>query len=167
MDQEFQRVIWHAKRWGVEVRSGKPPKFEEEDGWWSSPFLNGPSFDDSFGIWLPERAIYWNTEIRTDSGATPNGLLHELAHVITGKPPDEVDEITSGMLAFEYRTSRALKLTTWRAWMQTYQVDANDSTMWLEASTRFRHKALVESFQGAVERGLLDANGKPTYRRLG
>ena len=161
-EHEFGRVIRQAKKWGVEIRGGRPPELERSRGWWGTPFLNGRSFD-FFGIWLPERAIYWDTSILTDSDATPNGLLHELAHVVVGGDPGQTDEIQSGMLAFEYQMTRKLKLTTWTAWMSNYTIGYKGER-WTKVSTRERHESLLESFKGAMISGILDARGAPTYR---
>jgi hypothetical protein len=124
----------------------------------SPNFHEGPKFG---GIYWPTRTIWFpRNTLREDA---PMALLHELSHVLSDIDPDFVDETRSGMLMFEYATARRLKLS-WSAWMCDYTVAAPFEFKWPELTTHERGELLRDSHKEAMRAGLLDADGRPTYR---
>ena len=89
-------------------------------------------------------------------------LLHELSHCVVGTYPETTDEVTSGMLAFEYLSCRRLKLRGWTDWMEEYM---HENKEWPFCSPKERGKALRQSFEGTVAAGLFTPDRQPTYIR--
>lgn len=151
------KVLRYCKRWRVPVilvdqdsrGHGRLP-----DGREVADTHMGPS--DGSICW-PERTILWPR-----SGGVAHALLHELNHVLMDVDPDEIDEVASGLLALDAYGSRALRLQGWSEWMARYTVDSTD---WLDVTTHRRGKLLRASLADAVRLGLLDAAGRPTFRR--
>jgi hypothetical protein len=151
---ELFSVLRECNRWSVPVEFGKPnPKIRV----WPA-FHEGPRFG---GIHWPTRTIWFPRFTQREDA--PMALLHELSHVLSDIDPEFVDETRSGMLKFECVTARRLGLS-WSSWMRDYTVSVPFDIMWSDLTTRERGDILRESHAEAVKDGILDANGRPTYR---
>lgn len=151
------KVLAYGQQWGVPIiivdRNGLGYPVQL-DGHIVEDTHQGPS--DGSICW-PERTILWPR-----GGQVAHALLHELNHVLMDIDPDQIDEVSSGLLALDAYGSRLLRLSGWREWMASYSVD---DTEWLDVSTRQRGKLLRSSLSDAVRLGLLDPAGRPTFKR--
>ena len=115
-------------------------------------------------IYIPEEEV---EDILADEGEGPMSLLHELAHVVFSIPPGKIDEPGSGMLAMEYEAVRRLKIPGWSCWMRNYVVYVDRlacSEEWRYITRNDRAGVLKDAREGAEAQGVLNKNGKPTYR---
>ncbi len=178
--QEFDRVVRYAGRWGVQVVFDSPSLPTVGELWSTAPedaeysednaptWSNGPT--DEVLIHWPTRTIHWKS---SDKGTLLHdsalALLHELNHCLQKACPDDINEVESAMLAFEYYSVRFLKLSGWKAWMQDFNVPLPRTWGgwggWSKATHTEKHKLLVKSREIAQHVGLLDDALKPTYRR--
>jgi hypothetical protein len=162
LQHDFNRVVKYVKRWGVTLHFAEPPA--EFRQWYD--YHGGPVWG---GIHWPTRSIFW--EPREGRGVVypyqpgpdwPNGLLHELSHVLARESPEHINEVESEMLAFEYYSSRFLHLKSWADWMKNY-VLSPDGTEWPDTPTRYRGRCIKESLALAVKSGTMTESGKPTF----
>lgn len=156
---DMQRVLRYAGRWGVSV---VPRPHFSNRGYTQ----DGPQTDNaprSQG-WI-ERTPHGSTIVWHPNDFLPMAFLHELSHCVIGVAPDAVDEIESGMLAWEYHSARYLHLEGWSVWMADYAVP-DLFLEWCYISPRVRGKILAKSAQQAVVVGILTATGKPTFQRV-
>jgi hypothetical protein len=155
---ETLAVLREAGRWGVEVVWCDAMRLY--------PDAPASSWDSAL-LW-PEPVIACTDA--PDYMADPLldcQILHEMAHVIVGDDPRTVDEVASGMLWIEYEAAGRLGLTAWSGpWMDDYAISVAGKYLdWSDATEAQRASALEESRRAAVERGLIDRRGRPTYRR--
>jgi hypothetical protein len=166
----MRKVLNYVRAWGVPLilhgyEGAQPPGTYVE---WIQELHGGP-----FGgaIHWPTRAIYWPRYLRA-TGRLPRALLHELAHVLCGEHPREVDEACSAMLAFEYYSGKHLKLGGWRRWMHDFRVREvwrkngtirRTDIKWPDLTAEERRGFLQDSLNVARERGLLNKDGTPTF----
>ncbi len=125
------------------------------------PIHGGVDYRDH-KIWWPlvqTRAIHMPVD-KTKFPVWPCALLHELAHVLAGEPPNYISEPESEMIAFEYHSVRFLHLHGWTKWMHNYGVEGE---YWQDLSVYKRHDVLVTSAGYARECALLDKKLKPTF----
>lgn len=93
-------------------------------------------------------------------------VLHEIAHVVAAKePPNEVDEVTSAMLAVEQAMARQLGwLAGWRRWMNDGfslgSSPGNPEMEWSEVHWRRQQEVLRASGEVGQQLGLLDDKGE-------
>lgn len=164
---EYNRVYRYAARFGVRICKGPPPG-RDAYKWFPSPFVSCKG-DENVGIWWPKRQIHWDPDL-TD--LTPTGLVHELGHVLMGRPPDDVDEVGCGMLAWEFFAQKRLRLSSWAPFMKQYNADydlVNHNMLWRRWSdlhTRRRHKVIKQSLKWAVKNGLLTPEGGLIFKPI-
>jgi hypothetical protein len=149
---EFKRVLRYCERWGAPIRIGHVPTGLND-------FHEGPMYG---GIdWLT-RTIWWPADAPMGADSA-SALLHELSHIVMDLDPEYVDEVESPMLAFEYYSARRLRLR-WTDWMKNFRVDSvKPDHAWLELSTQERGALIAESLKEAIDCGILNQNGSPTY----
>lgn len=147
-------VLRYIARWGVPVISSGQAVSTHRRA------THGAPYGYIGGIHWPTRTII--TQLRSPTKWEGCLLVHELSHVLVEHDPNTVDEVQSAMLALDYAGCRLLKLA-WSSWMSEFVV--NDSH-WSLMSLYDRQIALGYSRSRAIDQGLLDARGRPTYRRL-
>lgn len=157
---DLRKLLREFKRWGVEFQNAACPL--RTDGAYrdhetvAGRYLFWGGVTDTSVVEIP----YLNEKLKPtvwfpdpiEKGKDIHHILHELSHVVIGEDPGiSLDEFESGMVAFEYHTSRRLRLNGWSSWMDSY-------IGWEEA--RFR---MDESRRAAVEAQLLTEKMVPTY----
>lgn len=166
---DVKRVLREIDSWGVKVLT-----LSSSANWAGPGTLTGSPGRSHIGINWHEKYLWMISDGVYYDEALPFDLLHELAHLIIGVPPYLVDEIKSGMLAFEHYTSKRLRLSGRGGWMLSYNVVPASLTPalpeaeveWGFASKRVKSAALKESFKEALRLGLLHENGSPTYQSV-
>jgi|ERR1700722_4335307 len=153
------RVLNYCYRWGVGVVFGAPPHDVLAGRRGLFTILEGVIFRD------PGRLPAFN------SSEEPLDLLHELSHVLDGSPPVDADELLGPILALDYYGSRWLHSTGRREWMRDFAI-GYESTRTRSSAFEWgglcqvdKHYFLQRSLKRAVRRGLLTADGKPTFHR--
>lgn len=149
------RVLNYCYRWGVDVVFGTPPHNVSASMRGLFTILEGVIFRD------PGRLPAFS------STEEPLDLLHELSHVLDGSPPSSAQELSGPMLALDYYGSRWLRLSGRGAWMRDFGIDDAMSSAyeWGGLCVADKHDYLQRSLKKAVRRGLLTADGKPTFHR--
>lgn len=164
MRTDLEKVFAEAAQWGVTIRPwAEIPPTRRRD---PQDFTNGP-----FGgaIQWSTQTIFWPARAAQHPDKwfrriVACALLHEVSHVIAGVHPDTVDEINSGMLAYEWSTVRRLKISGWSLWMEHYQLPHNDN--WNSVDLYERHDHLSISFCYAIRNRILSPARKPTFTRV-
>ena len=167
--KQFGCVLRYCEKWGISVDLLK----EHYDKACYRMDFHG--FEDLYGItWVDRRIycpIYEGGEVcREIDEEDPHLLLHELSHCVIDVPPSRINEVESEMLAFEHYSCRYLRLAGRSEFMRDYPIQ---TSRWLETSTsvwggismRERANLIKTSLSYAVEAGILDATGKPTFTR--
>lgn len=154
---DLNKFLVEAKRWKIDVTfCDKLPK-DRRKGVYHAPFCDGLACS------VVGRQIFIEHEHKTDP-LIPSQALHELAHVLIGKKPDDVvDEVDNGMLALEFHTAKLRKFKHWERSMASYQVDGSGGG-WKDAGYDVRRKTIAASARESKRIGLLDRNYQPTYK---
>lgn len=168
MTRDLHKVLNYSRRWGIEIRlvsyMDEMPTGDQYN-WFKSPLCHGGIEWDERRIWLLDGKARYPSY---GPFATPNILLHELAHCLAFENPEEISEPYSEMLAFEYYSTRWLRLGGWSKWMHDYYLDRDDGfsqARWSDTTTRERHRWLEASLTAARFYGVLNKDGTPTFRR--
>lgn len=152
--EDFYKVLLYCQRWGVEVKFDFPD-YDDMSGLFTS------RVDLSHVMYTPIlRHIYWHDK---KNECWSHWLLHELSHCLASKNPSCIDEPGSEMIAFEYYSTRYLKISGWTEFMADYSL--GDGRPWYYHSQEEKSIVLKRSLVKAMNAGLLDVNGKPTFRR--
>ncbi len=173
---DLTRALRYARQWKVPVVK-RADAFAMQDALGDSRTDCCSSGSDTTILWTHRRAlrcIY--TEPQDHFLATkPSGcaLVHEVGHILFGEHPAHIHEVNSGLLAFDYYSTRFLRLSGWSEWMRTYLIAANlkraatfwNTVYWREASPRLKADTLRHSLKAAVQKKLLTEDGIPTFRR--
>ena len=157
LDAPTLRVLNYCYRWGVGVVFGSPP-----------PPRANHAGNNSRGLFTIYDGVIWRDPAKSpwfDSPEEPIDLLHELSHVLDGSPTHTARELSGPMLALDYYGTRWLKLFGRRAWMRDFGVDGHEGAEWGDLCVADKHDYLQRSLKKAVRRGLLTADGKPTFHR--
>lgn len=155
--EEFAVVVAYCARWGVEVERKMPPPSKNVEGWHSTSAY--------VSIYWPSRTIRFGHERLTSTCAML--LLHELSHCLQPEEPTHIDEIESGMFAFERYSVRYLGLSGWEKWAAEYQVYAHGTRYdWSELTGPYKRLTLRNSLDSALTLNLLNTKRQPTFKRL-
>ncbi len=153
---EIATVLCEFGKWGVPNVCVRVNASFPEDG------FVGPT--NLACITWPDRTVHFRP------GVAAQDLIHELTHCVVRDYIMRVDEIESGMLALHWWTHRKLQLSdaSWDAFVSDYgagQFATYDAWDVGDLSTRAFRRIMAASREGAVERGLMYRNGRPTYRK--
>ena len=102
---------------------------------------------------------------------TACAVVHELSHILVGETPWDVEEEDSELLALDWYGQQYLKLRFTRPWWQGWfsnwkRGEARSPTRrWTELPPDERRARLGASFRKALARGLLAADGTPTFKQ--
>jgi hypothetical protein len=114
--------------------------------------------------------LYWDMKANTNGDWDACSLVHEVSHLLDKTPPYDVDEIEGPIFAIDYYVMTYLRLPGRLAWINQY--DLGDiitkglvGSMWREVPIELRKTVLQNSLAKAVEKKILDQNGRPVYRR--
>jgi len=162
----IQAIRKYATRWGVPVLKTRP----------SRHISSGPG-PWSIATWRRNPRIFSD-----DAMADPNisnvfwaYLLHELAHAACPMHPEHADEFVD-TLGFEVLSIAHLGLpheeyldwfsTTWGPLREPplHGLDEAVGRTWIQVPAEVRVRVETQAKVRAVERGLFDAAGEPTYR---
>lgn len=148
---ELNLVCAYCADWGVEIVKNYGMTPNDKGPYWG-------------GINWPQRQIFWRDGCENSSRfeLMPSAMLHELAHVLADTKPRYVDEVGSSMLAFEYYSSKFLRLKSYEPFMQTYCIEGD---YWFDIAETVRTEYLNESFKECTRLGLLDKQKQPTFTR--
>ncbi len=171
----LDKVRQYAKDWGIQIVSdlGAPTRAYTHDG----PGL--------FGIHWPSRKIIepFATRPKREPVATDSDawyLIHEISHVLLNVDPEEVDEISSAIIALDHHAGRHLGVAGWDGWMADFTLptmamvarDPDDqsssllrSCEWKDVDAKVQAHLLEQSLGHAVAKGLLTEDGTPTFNR--
>jgi hypothetical protein len=162
---DFGRVLRYCAKWGIEVRFEKyraPWPWPEGTAWFDAPTALAH-------IEWPARRIWWDPVSCGDTDAAV-ALLHELSHCVDPKSPEDTDELEGPFLAFEYYSTRLLKVAGRTEWMRHYGLGDTGALVqapnedWGQLPVRAKAVLIRRSLARAVEVGTLTAEGRPTYR---
>jgi hypothetical protein len=142
------KAIAECARWGVPVEQAE----ERPSGRCLTGGPTGGAID-----W--ENPLVWVGDLPDDPmGAA--AAVHELHHVVAHAPPNRIREVTSEIVALDHEAMVRLRLP-WAKWMAPAQTGFGD---WGRLGEARRQLLLEASYQQAFARGLMTADGKPTYR---
>lgn len=158
VSQVFSLVLEYARKWKVSVRFLEPTHTDFRD-----EFHAGP---DHGWVYWPKRTIYWPEPEKNDE---PQSLLHEIGHCVVGTSPEDTEEVTSGLLAFQLFSSRHLHLRQWFRWSRNFEVECYPggpfTVRYDSRSHTQRGRVLRESLRGAIKAGILTPQGEPTFKK--
>jgi hypothetical protein len=162
VNADLKKIIKECTKWSVKTEKVTKGFFDSGDLDLPEDFNFAP-FTDYLGLSLNKKTIYYVEEY--EPLLRGSEILHELAHIIIAQPVKAVDEVLSGMLAFEYITAKMLRLENWEKSMWNYTIGASkDANTWGDAGRKQKNKIIKESLPGAIKIGIISINKKPTYR---
>jgi hypothetical protein len=159
MTADLKKLIAECRRWNVKVSFCNKLPIDQKKNVFHAPFCDGIACS------VHDRKIFIEKK-REAEPFVPSQALHELAHILLGKRPDDAgDEVDNGMLGVEFYTAKHRKFKHWERSMASYQIgDGGRHSDWKKAGYRVRRKAIAASTREAKRLGLLDQKCQPTYK---
>lgn len=166
ISEAFYRVMVYAYRMGVSIqwpvhdRRPLGPSIRIHMGDANSSYI----VEHKGYAWTPSRLVlHWCLRQNTNGDWDACHLVHEISHLLDGGCPEDANELDGPIMALDYYVIRHLRIPCAVAWMDQYELGDMSEYSWRTAPPAVRRDVLQRSLKAAVERDLLDTNGRIQY----